>query len=123
YPLVSDSNVQCVGSDLQYIPLIECLKLESRKGLMLAVLSSQRLQGPEQMPLGNILVLFLLGGIFSGVALDWLWLIGTIRSFKGTTRIFALCSGGVEMYKMKMPARTASALIDYCLVLGYDCID
>ena len=34
------------------------------------------LQGPEQNALGNILVVFLLGGIFSGVALDWLWIIG-----------------------------------------------
>ncbi|XP_024028217.1 equilibrative nucleotide transporter 3 [Morus notabilis] len=37
-------------------------------------------KGPEQNALGNILVVFLLGGIFSGVALDWLWLIGN-RSF------------------------------------------
>lgn len=33
-------------------------------------------QAPEQNALGNLLVLFLLGGIFSGVALDWLWIIG-----------------------------------------------
>ncbi|KAK8960972.1 Equilibrative nucleotide transporter 3 [Platanthera guangdongensis] len=33
-------------------------------------------QGPEANALGNLLVMFLLGGIFSGVALDWLWLIG-----------------------------------------------
>ncbi|XLT31029.1 hypothetical protein HN873_062321 [Arachis hypogaea] len=33
-------------------------------------------KGPEQNALGNLLVLFLLGGIFSGVTLDWLWLIG-----------------------------------------------
>ncbi|GMH15811.1 hypothetical protein Nepgr_017652 [Nepenthes gracilis] len=33
-------------------------------------------KGPEQNALGNLLVLFLLGGIFSGAALDWLWLIG-----------------------------------------------
>ncbi|WJZ96257.1 hypothetical protein VitviT2T_014959 [Vitis vinifera] len=33
-------------------------------------------KGPEQNALGNLLVLCLLGGIFSGVALDWLWLIG-----------------------------------------------
>ncbi|KAM7263062.1 hypothetical protein ACFE04_000745 [Oxalis oulophora] len=30
-------------------------------------------KGPEQNALGNLLVLFLLAGIFSGVALDWLW--------------------------------------------------
>lgn len=33
-------------------------------------------QGPEQNALGNILVLFLIGGIFAGGVLDWLWLIG-----------------------------------------------
>ncbi|KAG0483903.1 hypothetical protein HPP92_011987 [Vanilla planifolia] len=33
-------------------------------------------KGPEANALGNLLVLFLLGGIFSGVVLDWLWLIG-----------------------------------------------
>ncbi|KAL3687273.1 hypothetical protein R1sor_013582 [Riccia sorocarpa] len=32
--------------------------------------------GPEQNALGNILVTFLLVGIFAGVVLDWLWLIG-----------------------------------------------
>ncbi|KAJ1434633.1 Equilibrative nucleoside transporter [Sesbania bispinosa] len=32
-------------------------------------------KGPEQNALGNLLVLFLLGGIFAGVTLDWLWLI------------------------------------------------
>ncbi|XP_071706533.1 equilibrative nucleotide transporter 3-like [Rutidosis leptorrhynchoides] len=33
-------------------------------------------KGPEQNALGNLLVFFLLGGIFLGAALDWLWLIG-----------------------------------------------
>ncbi|XP_074307619.1 equilibrative nucleotide transporter 3-like [Silene latifolia] len=33
-------------------------------------------KGPEQNALGNLLVLFLLAGIFSGVCLDWLWIIG-----------------------------------------------
>ncbi|EFJ16935.1 hypothetical protein SELMODRAFT_154779 [Selaginella moellendorffii] len=33
-------------------------------------------KGPEQNAIGNILVFFLLGGIFAGVTLDWLWLIG-----------------------------------------------
>ncbi|CAN4083926.1 unnamed protein product [Withania somnifera] len=36
----------------------------------------QGYKGPEQNALGNLLVLFLLAGIFSGVALDWLWIIG-----------------------------------------------
>ncbi|KAI8558403.1 hypothetical protein RHMOL_Rhmol04G0089600 [Rhododendron molle] len=102
----------------RYIPLIKCMKLESRKGLTIAILSRFLLvpafyftakygdqgwmilltsflgltngyltvcvltsapkgyKGPEQNALGNILVLFLLGGIFAGVTLDWLWLIG-----------------------------------------------
>lgn len=34
------------------------------------------LQGPEQNALGNLLVLCLLGGIFCGAILDWVWLIG-----------------------------------------------
>ncbi|KAL0285537.1 UNVERIFIED_CONTAM: Equilibrative nucleotide transporter 3 [Sesamum calycinum] len=33
-------------------------------------------KAPEQNALGNLLVMFLLAGIFSGVALDWLWIIG-----------------------------------------------
>ncbi|CAI8616040.1 unnamed protein product [Vicia faba] len=33
-------------------------------------------KGPEQNALGNMLVLCLLGGLFAGVTLDWLWLIG-----------------------------------------------
>ncbi|CAA0817838.1 Equilibrative nucleotide transporter 3 [Striga hermonthica] len=102
----------------RYIPLINCLKLESRKGLMIACLSRFLLvpcfyftakygdqgwmiflasflgltngylavcvltvapkgyKAPEQNALGNLLVVFLLAGIFSGVALDWLWIIG-----------------------------------------------
>ncbi|XP_033135546.1 equilibrative nucleotide transporter 3 [Brassica rapa] len=38
-------------------------------------------KGPEQNALGNLLVIFLLGGIFAGVALDWLWLIGKNDAF------------------------------------------
>ncbi|KAG0501499.1 hypothetical protein HPP92_001571 [Vanilla planifolia] len=102
----------------RYTPLIKCLCIESRKLLMMAILSRflfipafyftakyggqgwmifltsmlgltnghltvcvltaapKGYKGPEANALGNLLVLFLLGGIFSGVALDWLWLIG-----------------------------------------------
>ncbi|XP_049401300.1 equilibrative nucleotide transporter 3-like [Solanum stenotomum] len=102
----------------RYIPLIEKIKLKSRKGLMIATLSRflfipcfyftakygdqgwmimlvsflgltngyltvcvltvapQGYKGPEQNALGNLLVLCLLAGLFSGVALDWLWIIG-----------------------------------------------
>ncbi|KAK7263598.1 hypothetical protein RJT34_31190 [Clitoria ternatea] len=106
----------------RYIPLLEILKLESRK-LITTVIVSRLLfvpafyftarygtqgwmimltsflglsngyltvcvltsapkgyKGPEQNALGNLLVLFLLGGIFAGVTLDWLWLIGIVQS-------------------------------------------
>ncbi|KAJ7528732.1 hypothetical protein O6H91_15G016400 [Diphasiastrum complanatum] len=33
-------------------------------------------KGPEQNAIGNMMVLFILGGIFVGVLTDWLWLIG-----------------------------------------------
>lgn len=33
-------------------------------------------KGPEQNALGNLLVIFLVAGLFAGVTLDWLWLIG-----------------------------------------------
>ncbi|XAR68052.1 hypothetical protein NMG60_11003049 [Bertholletia excelsa] len=101
----------------RYMPLIQCIKLESRRGLMIAIISRSVLvpafyftakygdqgwmimltsvlgltngyltvcvltaapkgyKGPEQNALGNILVLFLFGGITLGVASDWLWLI------------------------------------------------
>ncbi|KAE9599310.1 putative equilibrative nucleoside transporter [Lupinus albus] len=102
----------------RYIPLVKWLKLESRKALLIAVLSRFLLipafyftakygdqgwmifltsflgltngyltvcvltvapkgyKSPEQNALGNLLVICLLGGIFAGVSLDWLWLIG-----------------------------------------------
>ncbi|KAI3937124.1 hypothetical protein MKX01_015339 [Papaver californicum] len=102
----------------RYIPLLKCLKLKSRKGLIIVSLSRFLLipcfyftakygsqghtilltsflglsngyltvcvltaapegyKGPEQNALGNLLVLFLAGGLFAGVTLDWLWLIG-----------------------------------------------
>ncbi|GMH15808.1 hypothetical protein Nepgr_017649 [Nepenthes gracilis] len=102
----------------RYTPLIDFLRIESRKGLATAVaarflfipafyftakyadegwmimlvsflgLSNGHLtvcvmtaapkgyKGPEQNALGNLLVLFLLGGLFTGASLDWLWLIG-----------------------------------------------
>ncbi|KAL6990932.1 Epsin-3, clathrin recruitment and traffic between the Golgi and endosome [Sarracenia purpurea var. burkii] len=107
----------------RYIPLIESLKIKSRKGLVLASLSRflfipafyfaakygdqgwmimlisllgltngyltvcvlteapKGYKGPEQNALGNLLVLFLIGGIFSGVTLDWMWLIGSDQQF------------------------------------------
>jgi len=114
--LIASFNV----SDLigRYLPLIEQIKLTSRKGLLLAVISRFLLipafyftakygdqgwmimltsllglsnghltvcvlteapkgyKGPEQNALGNLLVLFLLAGIFVGAVSDWLWLIG-----------------------------------------------
>lgn len=103
----------------RYTPMIKWLRIESRRGLMIAIIfrflfvpafyftanygggqgwmifltsllgltnghltvcvltaAPRGYKGPEANALGNLLVLFLLGGIFSGVALDWLWLIG-----------------------------------------------
>ncbi|CAI0406914.1 unnamed protein product [Linum tenue] len=107
----------------RYVPLIECIKLTSRKWVMIAILSRFLLipafyftakyggqgwmlfvtsflgltngyltvcvmtvapkgyKGPEQNALGNLLVLFLMTGIFAGVTLDWLWLIGKKNAF------------------------------------------
>ncbi|KAF5183220.1 Equilibrative nucleotide transporter [Thalictrum thalictroides] len=114
--LIAAFNVLDLAS--RYIPLIESLKLESRRGLMVAIISRFLLipafyftakygdqgwmimltailglsngylticiftaapkgyKGPEQNALGNLLVLCVLVGLFSGVLLDWLWLIG-----------------------------------------------
>ncbi|KAK1388959.1 Equilibrative nucleoside transporter [Heracleum sosnowskyi] len=102
----------------RYVPLLKFLKFESRKGLMIVIVSRFLLipafyfiakygdqtsmilltsflgltngyftvcvftsapkgyKGPEQNALGNILAVFLMGGIFFGAILDWLWLIG-----------------------------------------------
>ncbi|TXG47266.1 hypothetical protein EZV62_026560 [Acer yangbiense] len=119
--LIASYNVWDLVS--RYIPLADCLKLESRKWLMIVILSRFLLvpafyftakygdqgwmimltsflgltngyltvcvftsapkgyKGPEQNALGNILVLCLLVGIFVGVSLDWLWLIGKKDAF------------------------------------------
>ncbi|KAJ0836479.1 putative equilibrative nucleoside transporter, MFS transporter superfamily [Helianthus annuus] len=118
YPLVLIAMYNVWDLIGRYIPLIKSIKIESRKGLMIAILSRflfipafyftakygdqgwmimlisllgltngyltvcvmtvapKGYTGPEANALGNILVVFLLGGIFAGVALDWLWLIG-----------------------------------------------
>ncbi|XP_047334617.1 equilibrative nucleotide transporter 3-like [Impatiens glandulifera] len=102
----------------RFVPLVKWLRMESRKGLMIATVGRFLLvpafyftakygdqgwmimltsflglsngyltvcvltaapkgyKGPEQNALGNLLVFCLLGGIFAGVTLDWLWLIG-----------------------------------------------
>lgn len=102
----------------RYIPLVEKLKLKSRRTILIVTIARlafvpafyftakygdqgwmilltsllgltngyltvcvltvapNNYKGPEQNALGNLLVLFLLGGIFAGVTLDWLWLIG-----------------------------------------------
>ncbi|XP_038712716.1 equilibrative nucleotide transporter 3-like [Tripterygium wilfordii] len=107
----------------RYVPLLKCIKIESRKRLMIVILSRflfipafyftskhgdqgwmiflvsllgltngyltvcvftvapKGYKGPEQNALGNLLVLFILGGIFAGVSLDWLWLIGKKNAF------------------------------------------
>lgn len=118
YPLVLIAMYNVWDLISRYIPLIECIKLQSRKGLMCATVARFLLvpafyftakygdqgwmifltsflgltngyltvcvmtaapkgyKGPEKNALGHLLVMFLIGGIFSGVALDWLWLIG-----------------------------------------------
>ncbi|KAG9140386.1 hypothetical protein Leryth_019618 [Lithospermum erythrorhizon] len=67
----------------RYVPLLKSIKLESRKGLTNGYLTvcvittaPKGYTGPEQNALGNLLVLSLLAGIFTGVCLDWLWIIG-----------------------------------------------
>ncbi|KAK7313846.1 hypothetical protein VNO77_39048 [Canavalia gladiata] len=123
YPLVLISIHNIFDLISTYIPLIKCLKLESRKGLLIATLSRFLLipafyftakygdqgwmillvsflgltngyltvcvytvapkgyKGSEQNALGNLLSLWLLGGVCAGVALDWLWLIGKSEKF------------------------------------------
>lgn len=118
YPIVLIAMYNVVDFIARYIPLVPWLKLESRKGLMIATLSRFLLvpafyftakygdqgwmifltsflgltngyltvcvmtvaprgyKGPEQNALGNVLVLCLLTGIFTGAVLDWLWIIG-----------------------------------------------
>ncbi|XP_057430500.1 equilibrative nucleotide transporter 3-like [Lotus japonicus] len=118
YALVLIAMYNVLDLISRYIPLIKCLKLESRNGLFIAILSRFLLipafyftakygdqgwmiflvsflgltngyltvcvltvapkgyTGPEQNALGNLLVVFLAAGLFAGVALDWLWLIG-----------------------------------------------
>ncbi|KAG4945522.1 hypothetical protein JHK87_041529 [Glycine soja] len=105
YPVVLIAMYNVVDFIARYIPLVPWLKLESRKGLLIAVfsrfllipafyftakygdqgwmilltsflgLTNGYLTGPEQNALGNLLVLCLLSGIFAGAVLDWLWII------------------------------------------------
>ncbi|KAK7246611.1 hypothetical protein RIF29_41481 [Crotalaria pallida] len=118
YPLVLIAMYNLFNLLSRYIPLVKFLKLESRKGILVLVLSRLLLipafyftakyggqgwmimlvsflgltngylvvcvltlapkgyKGPEQNALGNLLVLSIISGIFVGVALSWLWLIG-----------------------------------------------
>ncbi|KAF1882194.1 hypothetical protein Lal_00038839 [Lupinus albus] len=127
YPVVLIAMYNVTDFIARYLPLVKWLKLESRKGLLIAVLSrfllipafyftakygdqgwmiflvsflgltnghltvcvltvaprgykaslpNSLLFGPEQNALGNFLVMFLIAGIFAGVVLDWLWIIG-----------------------------------------------
>ncbi|KAK1424590.1 hypothetical protein QVD17_19923 [Tagetes erecta] len=118
YPLVLIAMYNVWDLIARYLPLIKFIKIESRKGLMTAILSRflfipafyftakygdqgwmimlisllgltngyltvcvmtvapKGYTGPEANALGNILIVFLLGGIFAGVSLDWLWIIG-----------------------------------------------
>ncbi|KAE8691434.1 Equilibrative nucleotide transporter 4 [Hibiscus syriacus] len=64
--------------DQGWMIMLTCFLGLSNGYLTVCVLTSapKGYKGPEQNALGNLLVLFLLGGIFAGVTLDWLWLIG-----------------------------------------------
>ncbi|KAK1378938.1 equilibrative nucleotide transporter 3-like [Heracleum sosnowskyi] len=117
YPLVLIAVFNLWDLIGRYMPLINFIKMENRKSLLLATLSRFLLipafhftakygspammlflvsflglsngyltvcvmtvapkgyKGPEQNALGNLLVLCLLGGIFAGVSLDWLWIL------------------------------------------------
>ncbi|KAA3477962.1 equilibrative nucleotide transporter 3-like [Gossypium australe] len=123
YPLVLIASYNVWDLISRYLPLVKFLKIESRKGLTIAILyrfllipafyftakygdqgwmillvsflgltnghltvcvmtaAPKGYKGPEQNALGNILVLCLLLGIFAGVSLDWLWLIGKKNAF------------------------------------------
>ncbi|CAJ2648757.1 unnamed protein product [Trifolium pratense] len=118
YPIVLVAMYNVLDFISRYIPLVPWLKLESRKGLLIAILARFLLvpafyftakygdqgwmilltsflgltngyltvcvmtvaprgyKSPEQNALGNLLVLCLLAGIFTGAVLDWLWIIG-----------------------------------------------
>ncbi|XP_021280681.1 equilibrative nucleotide transporter 3-like [Herrania umbratica] len=64
--------------DQGWMIMLTCFLGLTNGYLTVCVLTSapEGYKGPEQNALGNLLVLFLLGGIFAGVTLDWLWLIG-----------------------------------------------
>ncbi|KAE8716917.1 Equilibrative nucleotide transporter 3 [Hibiscus syriacus] len=123
YPLVLIAVFNIWDLISRYFPLVELLKIESRKWLMIATLCCFLLvpafyftgkygdqgwmifldtvlglvnghltvcvliseprgyKGHEQNALGNILGLCIVTGILSGVALDWLWLIGKKNAF------------------------------------------
>ncbi|OIV91609.1 hypothetical protein TanjilG_09021 [Lupinus angustifolius] len=106
YPVVLIATYNVTDFIARYLPLVKWLKLESRKTLLIAVISrfllipafyftakyadqgwmiflvsflgltNGHLTGPEQNALGNFLVMCLIAGIFAGVVLDWLWIIG-----------------------------------------------
>lgn len=59
--------------------LLLCIILGMSNGYLtvcILVKAPRGYKGPEQNALGNVLVFFLLLGIFAGSTLDWLWLIG-----------------------------------------------
>ncbi|GJN32709.1 hypothetical protein PR202_gb21231 [Eleusine coracana subsp. coracana] len=118
YALVLIASFNVLDLVGRYIPLIEQIKLTSRKGLVISSVlrfllvpafyytvkygdqgwmimltaflgltngyltvcvlteAPKGLKGPEQNAVGNILVFFLLAGLFVGAVLGWLWLIG-----------------------------------------------
>ncbi|WZZ87867.1 hypothetical protein YC2023_116446 [Brassica napus] len=101
YALVLVAMYNCGNMVGRYTPLVEWLKIENRKGLTLAygdqgwmimlvsllglttghfnvcilITAPKGYNGPEKNALGNLLVVFLIGGIVAGTSLGWLWLI------------------------------------------------
>ncbi|TVU38441.1 hypothetical protein EJB05_11812, partial [Eragrostis curvula] len=68
-------------------------------------------KGPEQNALGNLLVFCLLAGIFSGAALDWLWLIGKGCFFtKSSLSVTPFCTRG---RKSILPHGTTFSVFDF----------
>ncbi|XP_010455849.1 PREDICTED: equilibrative nucleotide transporter 4-like isoform X2 [Camelina sativa] len=57
------------------------MMLVSVLGLTTGHLTPKGYKGPEKNALGNLLVVFILGGAVVGISLGWLWLIGKRNAF------------------------------------------
>lgn len=78
-PYRGTQRIQCKFSSVIYFNAISCSGIKKRSSILDRQIDFSLqtfVQGPEQNALGNVLVVFLMIGLFSGVVLDWLWLIG-----------------------------------------------